>query len=186
MCARRKNPRCRICARSRPRSATTRSLMDPATRRNLELDESLAGTAGPDPRRRIRPHRHRHGRRAAAPLAAPAAARSRRAARALRCGRDADRRRAACARSRDACGAIGDLERILARVALRSARPARPRAAARRARRAAGAAGGARATPERAAAARGCAAKSATTTPSARCCAARSSNRRRIFCATAA
>ena len=63
-------------------------IMDPATRRNLELDESLAGKPGAHPGGRLRSHGHRHGRAHAAPLAASTAARSRHAARPLSRGRD--------------------------------------------------------------------------------------------------
>ena len=43
MCAKRKNPRCRICLSITTEERDAALIMDPATRRNLELDESLAG-----------------------------------------------------------------------------------------------------------------------------------------------
>jgi DNA mismatch repair protein MutS len=66
-------------------------------------------------------HRHADGRAPAAALAAPAAARPRRrsASATMRCHLDRCARRRAL---RDAFRSLGDLERILSRVALRSAR----------------------------------------------------------------
>jgi DNA mismatch repair protein MutS len=97
-------------------------IMDPATRRNLELDESLAGrpeltlagvfdhTATPMGGRLLRRWLHR-------PLRAHDILKLRYQAVATLI--DSARYVALCARLRS----IGDLERILARVALRSARP---------------------------------------------------------------
>ena len=79
--------------------------------------------AGADPRRGIRPHRHRDGRRACC-----AAGCIGRCATAIRCAPAIRRLRRLIEASRHAALAeslrgIGDLERILARIALRSARP---------------------------------------------------------------
>ena len=78
-------------------------IMDPPTRRNLELDESLAGK----PELTLAGVFDRtvdgHGRTDAAPLAAPPAARSRDAARALPSGGGPDRRIALRCRSRNPC-----------------------------------------------------------------------------------
>ena len=162
-------------------------IMDPATRRNLELDESLAGrpeltlagvfdrTATAMGGRLLRRWLHRplrdHGTlrlRYHAVATLIEAARHEGLAQALR--------------------SIGDLERILARVALRSARP-RDLAQLRTAlgalpalHRSLGEALDPQASPSFAS----WPASWRTTAPSTRCWRAPSSNRRRITCATAA
>ena len=122
MCAKRRKRRCRICCRSPPRSATAALIMDPATRRNLELDESLAGKpeltlAGVFDRtstamggRMLRRWLHR-------PLRDRDILRARYQAVATLM------EAAEHARLAEHLKAIGDLERIVARIALRSARP---------------------------------------------------------------
>ncbi len=80
------------------------------------------GPAGTDSGRRVRSHGHRHGRAHAAPLAAPAAARPRHSARPLPRRRGLAGNRAAHGR-RHAAQGHRRLERIVARIALRSARP---------------------------------------------------------------
>ena len=67
--------------------------------------------------------RHRHGIAAAAPLAEPPAARSRAAAPPLPGARARSSIGAASSGCASSCAGVGDVERILARVALRSARP---------------------------------------------------------------
>ncbi len=64
-------------------------IMDPATRRNLELDESLSGNPQLTLGGSVRSHIDRHGRADAAPLDAPAAARPRHTAFTLPSGRGA-------------------------------------------------------------------------------------------------
>ena len=98
--------------------------MDPATRRNLELDESLAGKAGAHARRRH--STPRRPRWAAARCAAGSIARCA-ISDALReryqAVGDLDRSVRGLERLARRLRSIGDLERILARIALRSARP---------------------------------------------------------------
>ena len=161
-------------------------MIDAATRRNLELDVTLSGSRATHARRAARPHRHRHGQPPAAPLAEPAAARSRSAVGAAsRRDRDAARRPRADEPLRDVLQGIGDIERILARVALQTARP---RDLARAARLAGGAARLQAAWPplRLAAARRRCSSGSAPTRDPSTCWRGRSSTTRRCCCATAA
>ena len=121
-CARRRRPRCRICARLSTEEHDGALIMDPPTRRNLELDESLAGkpeltlagvfdrTATAMGGRMLRRWLHR-------PLRDRGTLKARYHAVATLIETS---RHAELAQS---LRAIGDMERILARVALRSARP---------------------------------------------------------------
>ncbi len=95
-------------------------IMDAATRRNLEITQNLAGGTDNTPGLGTRLYGDADGQPDAQALAAYAGPRYRRAG-----GAPADHRRAAGALYRAAAGAapVGDLERILARLALRTARP---------------------------------------------------------------
>ena len=98
-------------------------ILDAASRRNLELDASLTGNADATADRGARQLRHRHGLAPAAPLAEPPAhAITRCCARATRPSPRSSTS-AAIEGLRAQLQGIGDVERILARVALRSARP---------------------------------------------------------------
>ena len=121
-CATRSNPRSRTCARSPSKRASERLALDAATRRNLEIDRSVA--------RPSRPHAafacstHARPRWAAACCGAgctPAARRT--ALRSAMHAVDALIDARALAPLHELLRATGDVERILARVALRSARP---------------------------------------------------------------
>ncbi len=95
-------------------------IMDAATRRNLEITQNLAGGTDNTTGLGTRLYGDADGQPDAQALAAYAGPRYRRAG-----GAPADHRRAAGALYRAAAGAapVGDLERILARLALRTARP---------------------------------------------------------------
>jgi DNA mismatch repair protein MutS len=67
--------------------------LDAATRRNLEISETLRGEARPHPALAARHLRHQHGLALAAPLPAPPADRAQHSPRAARGGRGTDRRR---------------------------------------------------------------------------------------------
>ncbi len=98
--------------------------LDAATRRNLELDRGLTGNDDATLFALLDRSDHGHGLARTAPLAEPPAARSRQCcASVTRPLRPAGRGRAVTQAFADALAPIGDLERILARVALRSARP---------------------------------------------------------------
>jgi DNA mismatch repair protein MutS len=122
LCARDPKSGAAAPARHHGRGARRGAAHGPATRRNLELDESLAGKpeltlAG------VFDRRHGDGRRACCGAGCIGRCAITPALRALHAVADADRgMRVTWPRSR-AAAAIGDLERILARVALRSARP---------------------------------------------------------------
>ena len=77
MFATRRRPRCRTCAACARKSATDAVLLDAATRRNLELDTSLADRPDCTRRGRARSNGDGDGRARVAALAASAAARSR-------------------------------------------------------------------------------------------------------------
>ena len=97
--------------------------MDAATRRNLELDTHAGGACALHPARRARPHDHADGRARCCGAGCTArCAIAKCCAHAIRPSRALIEDRT-CEPLRDVLRSVGDLERILARVALRSARP---------------------------------------------------------------